>query len=287
MSLKSLYLAAYLVLASSLTWATACPEHFAGGQAPVTTNRAMSKSARQLCYDQFAVLHSGVTRTALWSAEKLTRATLSGAKGLVRQNDFHPDPRVPAGERAELRDYARSGYDRGHLSPSGNMGSMRAQQQSFTLANMIPQNPTNNRHLWEGIESAVRTYAKTNGIVYVITGPLFEGDRIKWLNSRVAVPTSIYKVVYDPQRGSAAAYVARNVDTTDYQVISVAALEARAGFNLMPGLSGGVKAKAMELPSPTPFRSRESAKNTHQPQNTDQAISLVANLMRGFTKGRF
>ena len=45
------------------------------------------------------------------------------------------------------------------MSPNGDMGTPEAQQQSFSLANMIPQAPKLNRVLWEGIESAVRNWA--------------------------------------------------------------------------------------------------------------------------------
>lgn len=58
---------------------TACPAHFSGGQAPQITNQKMTVRARELCYSGFAVMHSGLTRTPLWSAEHLTREGLEAA----------------------------------------------------------------------------------------------------------------------------------------------------------------------------------------------------------------
>ena len=103
-----------------------------------------------------------------------------------------------------LADYARSGYDRGHMSPSGDMATPNAQHQSFSLANMIPQHPCNNEVLWEGIESAVRDLASAEGEIYVVTGPIYEGTDIPFLNGRVGVPSRIYKAVYrsSPSRRS-------------------------------------------------------------------------------------
>jgi len=246
--------AAALVLAVAAPAAraeTACPVHFAGGQAPQITNQRMAAKARELCYRGFAVMHSGITRTPLWSAEHLTRENVESARSQVRVNDFHPESRLPSSERSELSDFSHSGLDRGHLTPSGDAGDAATQQETFTLANMIPQAAVLNRGMWEGIESAVRTMAQRRGQLYVITGPLFEGDHLKSLKSRVLVPTSVYKIVYDPQRKEAAAYVATNTDSPTYEVVNIAALEARAGIDFFPGMSSAAKHKAMDLPSPT------------------------------------
>lgn len=95
--------------------ASACGDHYWSGTAPDITNSAMTRAAREVCFSAFGVMHSGVTRTPLWSAEHLTRAGLSDARQISRVNNFHAESQLPASERAELRDYVRSGYDRGHL----------------------------------------------------------------------------------------------------------------------------------------------------------------------------
>jgi DNA/RNA endonuclease G, NUC1 len=100
---------------------TACPEHFAGGQSPDFINQKLAAKTREVCYSGYALKHSGITRTPLYSAEHLTRDRMIQGKGLKRQSKFFPDPNVPASERAELRYYARSGYDRGHVAPSADM----------------------------------------------------------------------------------------------------------------------------------------------------------------------
>ena len=75
--------------------------------------------------------------------------------------------------------YRRSGYDRGHMTPSGDMPDEHAQQQTFSLANMVPQTAALNRGVWEGIESAVRDLAVRQGELYVVTGPVFAGQELK------------------------------------------------------------------------------------------------------------
>ncbi len=209
MPLRRLALFAFLLLAACTASlanaaATRWPAHYLNGVAPDILNPKLAAKARELGFDSFALMHSGITRTPLWAAEHLTRQSLLSARGLERNNDFHPEPQLPYNERSELGDYARSGYDRGHTAPSADMPTEQAQWQCFTLANMMPQDPDNNRHLWQRIESAVRTLAKSRGELYVITGTLYIGSSVQRLNGRVFVPTNIYKIVYDPraQRGA-------------------------------------------------------------------------------------
>jgi endonuclease G len=231
-----------------------CTAQYFEGESPSIENPKLSAKIRLGCFDHFTVMHSGITRTPLWSAEHLTRANLIAASKLKRDNPFHAEERLPASERAELSDYSRSGFDRGHNSPNGDAPNKLSQWQTFTLANMMPQNPNNNQVLWEGVESSVRDLTKKNGDLYVITGPLFIGSSIRSLHGRVMVPTNIYKAVLNPKTGRAAAYLVRNEPGMDYQVISIAELERISGLNLFPTLSAQAKATAMDLPVPTPHR---------------------------------
>src|SRR3954453_2591646 len=189
-----------------------CPQHFVGGVPPALLKPQLAQRTQALCYEQFALLHSAAVRTPLWSAEHLTRDEVEAAGQLKRRNAFHHESRLPPEDRAELADYARSGYDRGHMSPNGDMATPNAQHESFSLANMIPQHPCNNEVLWEGIESAVRDLASAEGEIYVVTGPIYEGTDIPFLNGRVGVPSQIYKALFDPARRAAAAYVTPNAD---------------------------------------------------------------------------
>lgn len=233
---------------------TGCLGHFANGAAPTFPNPKLSARTRLLCYDGYAVLHSGVTRTALWSAEHLTAERIQAARALERVNTFHPDPNLAEDERAELADYAGSGFDRGHMAPSGDMADPRAMEQSFSLANMVPQNPDLNRGLWEDVESAVRGLAARRGEVYVVTGAVFQGEAVQSLRGRVLVPSHVYKAVYDPGRGGAAAYLAPNVDGAGLQVMPLAALEQLAGVAPFPNLPQAARETAIELPDPRRHR---------------------------------
>jgi endonuclease G, mitochondrial len=227
-----------------------CPQHVAGGILPALLKPQLARGTQMLCYEEFAVLHSAAVRTPLWSAEHLTREQIEAASQLKRRNAFHSEPRLPASDRARLADYSRSGYDRGHMSPSGDMPTTNAQRESFSLANIIPQHPCNNEVLWEGIESAVRNLASAAGEIYVVTGPIYEGTDIPFLNGRVGIPSRVYKAVYDPVRRATAAYVTRNADGMDWQGISIDQLAQITGIDPFPAVPAEIKAVAMPLPTP-------------------------------------
>ncbi len=248
---------------------TQCQEQFADGIAPVLLNPRLAQQTEPLCFAAFAVLYSGITRTPLYSAEHLTAARIDAARQVRRLNLFHPEDRLPADQRAELSDYARSGYDRGHMSPSGDMPDETAQAESFSLANMVPQAPRLNRGVWEGIESAVRGLAQRQDSLYVVTGPLFRGEQLEALKGRVLIPSDTFKAVYDPARPGAAAYVCTNTQQPACHAVSIAELTRLSGIDVFPALADAVKAVAMPLPAPRPH----GRGHRHRPRETGAGLA--------------
>lgn len=223
--------------------ASDCPQFSPGGRAPIVTNAKMRASTQQLCYSDFAVLHSGVTHGPLWSAEHLTPQHLDDARDNTRTNRFFVDKKLPPGNSATLSDYKQSGYDRGHMSPAGDRWDKKGMAESFSLANVVPQNPSNNRRIWARIEQAVRRLVEQSGDAYVVTGPLFSGRQLQTIGeSRVLVPTQLYKVVYLPARDLTFAIVVDNTPTNEYTVKTVHELEAMSGLQF-PGIPDTLKDK--------------------------------------------
>ena len=258
------FLLPLLCSAALSAWAsTQCPEHFAGGVAPIVTNHKLKTSTQEVCFQAFAVLHSGVSRTPLYSAEHLTRSNLELAKTLSRKDSFHPESTLPLQDRAELRDYARSGYDRGHMSPNGDMPDRSAQAESFSLANMVPQVHANNAGIWAGIEGAARQLATSEGELYIVSGPAFIGTGIQQVGN-VLVPTHIWKVLYSPKQQRAGAYLITNDATREYSTVLVSDLEKMVGVSLLPGLSQQVRDGGMDLPKPSSSHGKKSRRKKSQ-----------------------
>lgn len=233
-----------------------CPVHYLDGKAPAIQQPKLAAATTELCYGMFGVMHSGVTRTPLWSAEYLRAENLERASGLTRKDSFHAEQLLPKGKRAELSDYARSGFDRGHLAPNAHMPDRRTQRESFSLANMVPQHPAQHSRYWTPMELAVRKMAKKEGSLYVISGPAFLGDRLRKVGN-VIVPSHMYKVVYSPRQKLAAAWFLENDEDATLQVIPVAELERIVGIELLPALSTKQKERMLALPKIKPGKRRK------------------------------
>ena len=210
----------------------ACPQFFAKGFAPATPS---APKQRELCYEAFAILHSGETRTPVFVAEKLNRQSILDADE-KRADKFFADARLPRAERAELSDYKGSGYSRGHMAPAGDMPTPAARAQSFSLANMVPQSAKQNSGPWAKIEKDTRLYAlRAKGNVFVITGPVFDVSSGTIGANQVRVPSHLFKLVYDAQTGRAWAHWQANADSTKAgPPISYAELVKRTGVEFLP-----------------------------------------------------
>jgi len=211
-----------------------CPQFFANGKPPTATPRPKQ---RELCYEAFAVLHSGETKTPVYVAQRLSRSSVEDADE-KRATKFFADARLPKGERAELEDYRRSGYSRGHMAPAGDMPTPTAMAQSFSLANMVPQDIQHNGGAWAKIEQDTRRYARrAQGNVFVVTGPVFTDKSPRIGDNGVRVPTYLFKLVYDQHNNRAWAHWQENREGGRIgRPISYRELVNRTGVEFLPGL---------------------------------------------------
>lgn len=218
--------------------------------------------------DGYALVHSPIDKIPLFVCEHVKASELGG--GLARDDKFRPDPMLPAGRRAELRDYAGSGYDRGHMAPAGDeTRSEKRKAETFYLSNMAPQVPDNNRQLWRTIEETVRGWIQKRGEAFVITGPIFHDPAEEDPKTAdglvpyevigpgaVAVPTHFFKIVAIAQADQWEV-IALVVENRAYArpfelsklIRSVDWIEARTGIDFMPDLD---KALAEKIESQEP-----------------------------------
>ena len=216
-----------------------CASEFLDRTQPTMTAK-LSQKTYPLCFNGFAVMYSGVTKTPIWVAEHLTRQRITAAKTLVREDNFHEETRLPTEVRSLLNDYTRTGFDRGHLAPNADMANPDSQFDSFSLANIAPQTPDNNRKTWVKIETQTRNLTNQYGSAYVVTGVAFLTPEVKRLKNRVLVPSHFFKAVYLPSQHQALVFFSPNDDSGTVEKISLSTLKKRTGVNAFPSLPSNV-----------------------------------------------
>lgn len=173
------------------------------------------------------------------------------SKKSERSNKFVPDPMVK-GATATNEDYTRSGYDRGHMAPAGDMKwSAKAMRESFYLSNICPQKPDLNRGIWKELEEQARLWAKENGSLLIVTGPVITDDMRRLGKNRVGIPKTFYKVICTITNGKPEG-VGFLFDNKDYgktplksMMLPIDSVEKITGIDFFPALPDSIE-KQME-----------------------------------------
>ncbi len=140
-------------------------------------------AADQLLFNRYYIVgYSYYFRQPKWALEIVDPPTikLEELEKVDRTNNFRSDYRIPQMFRADLVDFYKSGYDRGHLVPSADLNETNIQNsETFLLSNMSPQKPELNRQAWQNLEREIRNLNATEDIweTYVVTGPIFNFDQ--------------------------------------------------------------------------------------------------------------
>ena len=190
---------------------------------------------------------------ANWVSWQLDRSWLGT---IERSDNFMPNTELPEDCYAiRPSDYRGSGYDRGHLIPSGDRTRSRTDNIStFLMTNIIPQSPSNNREVWRELEEYSRELAYQGKELYIVAGG--RGIAQKIAESRVIVPKYTWKVILVLDSDSEitaqnATTIAvwipnsedvRNTDWQDY-IVSVDLVEKETGYNFFANLPSRVQRK--------------------------------------------
>ena len=127
-----------------------------------------------------------------WTAWHLNSSWIGSTP---RQDDFRADATLPtAWYHVQGTSYSGSGYDRGHMCPSGDRTKTVADNSAtFLMTNMIPQAANNNQGPWENMETYLRTLVSAGNELYIYSGGY--GSRGTINSGHVTVPLRTWKVV--------------------------------------------------------------------------------------------
>ena len=211
-----------------------CPQFISHG-APIS----IRSNTIFLCKKNYAVNYRKDTKTAEYVVEHLTILSVKGTA--KRQDNFHPDISLPKQYQSTIADYDNSGYDRGHLAPAGdNTTNDDIMSESFLLSNMVPQNPSNNRIIWNQLETKVRGLVSLNHDIYISSGTYYKQTYKTIGINKVGIPDFLWKVIYDKTTNTVIAFlipnIALNVRDLPKFVISVSELESLTKINFLPAL---------------------------------------------------
>lgn len=99
-------------------------------------------------------------------------------------------------QSADWKNYKKSGYDKGHLCPAGDMKfSKKAYNDTFLTSNISPQKHDFNGGIWNRLEEKVRYWASKYDKVYVISGGVLENNLKTIGYEKVSVPNYFYKII--------------------------------------------------------------------------------------------
>jgi endonuclease G, mitochondrial len=198
-----------------------------------------SKFGELVVHRYFTLSYVEKFEQAEWVAYELTTEETEG--DAKRKTRFSPDPLVKTSS-PKHDDYTNSGYDRGHLAPAADMQFAEdAMAESFYTSNISPQNPQLNRQTWRLLEEQIGQWAKRDGRLFIVVGPIFAPIKGYISSDSIAVPSAYYKVVldYDAPDVKAIAFLFPNEETEksymDF-VVPIDSVERLSGLDFFPAL---------------------------------------------------
>ena len=212
--------------------------------------RPMSKGQEIIVkHKAYTLSYNKSRNTPNWVAWTLTAAHADGP--VPRARKFLADPQIPRPYRVEYYDYTESGYDRGHRCPAAdNKWDVQAMRECFYMSNMCPQDPSLNSGAWASLEKVCREWAKTEGEIHIVCGPVYKKKKHEriGIDHVVEVPDGFFKAVLSLRKGhekAIAFYYVNDSRKQQYRHVCTAVdnIEALTGLDLFASLDDALEAR--------------------------------------------
>ena len=233
--MKLLLLTALLVSSQCQAWqqTPSLPIQNCQHQAPYGFPHS-TKAGVGICRTGYVSLNDTAAKIPVWTSYVLTPQNALGCG--ERPNAFAADASLLPDQRAEPSDYARTGYDLGHVVPFGDQAwDPQVGLESFLLTNIAPQLPNLNRGSWKQLESSIRGWAfQRNHAFLVYIGGFYDvSDKTIGAN-KVVVPHAFFKIVIDTTTNEVAGFIFPHSASVSNDLIKlrapVAQIEQAAGI---------------------------------------------------------
>lgn len=210
----------------------------------------------------FSLLYDTREKVSYWVAYPMHPMYKNGNG--YRSDDFQYDPFFPSSVQMPITNasYGVSGLTRGHQIPSADRYvTQEANDQTFFITNMTPQNYTFNTEEWASLENWVRaTSTGRRDTLYVVTGCVIstaENPAVNYITTRGvrgAVPQAYYKVFLRTASNTTAfpvendamcigVWMEHRADIGSWKnyLKSVSEIERLTGYTFFPAVSSAVK----------------------------------------------
>ncbi|MGV0024638.1 DNA/RNA non-specific endonuclease [Phormidesmis priestleyi ANT.L61.2] len=210
---------------------------------------------------QYVISYNNSRHILNWSSWQLNRNWLGD---VPRSNNFRPDESLPQGfYPVRSSDYNGSGFDRGHMTPSGDRSrNSEDNSATFLMTNILPQAPDNNQGPWKVLEDYCRELVTQGKELYIIAGGYGNQRSIGKSDIKITAPDRVWKVIVVLDKpGLGVAGVNANtrliaVDMPNQQGIreddwrkfrvSVDLIEDRTGYNFLTNVSDAIQVQIEE-----------------------------------------
>lgn len=194
----------------STAFAQDCPA------APYGASIIKSYDTEQICHINYMSQYNKELHDPIVVNWVLTKDELQNA--CIKRSSFRQDP-LANGSDISPREYIRSGYDKGHMSPAeDNAWNQTTEDQSFYMTNMTPQVPELNRDGWKYFEQIERQYALQYGKVIIWSGPIFVS--FSNIRNEIRIPDYFWKVIFIPSMNKTVSILVPNKQVRGQDILT-------------------------------------------------------------------
>ena len=271
-------------------------EHLVMGNPSSATENVTNENNYLMKKAEYALSYNRSRAIPNWTSWHLDSSWLGSQ---ARTNAFRADTSLPDGwYQVNETSYSGSGFDRGHMCPSGDRTlNYQENADTFLMTNMVPQAPDNNQVTWEGLESYSRSLVSQGKELYIISGGYGQGGtgRNGFATTvdqgRVVVPAYTWKVILVLPNGDGddvarvdtstrtIAVIMPNAQGLDPDwhkyVVSVDEVEALTGYNFFSNVPENIQ-NVIEANADGNTRPVANSQSVSVQEDSSKSITLTA-----------
>ena len=188
---------------SSIAWTQRAPQDPQSCRVHAPYGFPQTSGVQPICRQAYLVGYDAAAKLPKYVTYELLPQNALGC--VARTNAFASDQSIPGG--ATPADYAGTGYDKGHMSPDGDLSwDVQVEFESFLMTNMSPQAGSLNRGIWKLLETSVRGWTVQRNQSYTVYVGGVYNNQDKKIGNGVVVPHGFYKIVINNQTSEVAGW---------------------------------------------------------------------------------